>query len=196
MSEYNSQLIIKMKEERPQVVAFYQKLDRDANEQKRFLADPEAYLKAAGIPSKISTNNRLLFALMSNQKFTSWAKTYDDSLQKKYPTGTDWESVDYASMISDVYNAIVQYADKSLVDEAFGTARPAKMTSVGEPTPEPLYTWHWTWLYIAAYVLPIVILAAKPIELSYVGTANLAHIVDTISTQLQKEGGRNRSNKE
>jgi hypothetical protein len=192
MADYNSQLIIQMKEARPQIVAFYEKLDKDANAQKEFLANPEGYLKAAGVPSQLSTNNRLLFSLMSNKKFTEWTEQYERSLQKKYPSGTDWESVDYATIISDVYNAIVENGGKELVNEAFGKEHEAKMISAGQPTPQPLYTWHWTWLYVAAVVLPIVLLAHKPIEHAFIGASNLAHIIDTISSQLQKEGGQNR----
>jgi hypothetical protein len=196
MADHNSQLIIRLKEARPEIIAFYENLDSDASAQKQFLADPEAYLKAAGVPSRLSTNSRLLFSLMSNNGFTAWAKIYEETLQRRYPSGTDWESVDYATVIRDVYNAIVAYADQSMVSEAFGIRHPTILPISVQPTPEPLYTWHWSWLYVAAYVLPVIVLLAKPIESSFISQSNLANIIDTISTRLQRESDRNRSNTE
>ena len=186
MPETNAELVLKMKAAQPGVVSFYQELDKSSAAQKQFVADPEGYLKSAGVPLSVGTNNRLLFSLMANQRFNAWATKYDADLEKKYPAGTRWEDVDYAQISADVYNAIVEFEPSQSVDDAFGKNRPARIDHLAKGSPQPQLGWVVAWLYIVAYVLPIVVVAHRPIMADYLGNENLAHIVDGIRLSLQQ----------
>ena len=97
-----------------------------------FLRDPAGAIRAHLFPelpvemSQISRGNRLLFALLSNAGFASWARTYEQHLleraQAEFPNENPLESLrsflatsDRNQIYRDLAKATAQFADAELI---------------------------------------------------------------------------------
>ena len=110
-------LILRNDELAPKTAAFHKELKASPRLQSEFINNPikvvaQRFLPqniADGIsPQRINNANRVLFSIISNDRFRTWAEEYKVTLKKT-------DNVDKSQLIKDFSAAVIRYGDAALV---------------------------------------------------------------------------------
>jgi len=191
------QLILKTSELRPDLIKFYDQIRTDARARERFLSDPAKYLQESSFAHptselNISGANRLLFSLLSNREFLSWAEQYSRDIARSARHALD--RLPLEQIYLDVANAIATYCDKALVVSIFGDYEAIAQALTGR-SKGPVITpaWVYVFVHIAVVVLPIAVLLVQPPDADLFKRDDLAQLLDGLTHSLMAEADNLRS---
>lgn len=128
----NEYLVFRAPEVRSRMSELLRDVEGDATVRQMYLRDPIGVINRAVFPdqevpaSELSRGNRLLFALLTNEKFLNWSRSYEIDLTKKAVDATNIEDpstalrtylavVDRSTIHQDLAVAAAEFADPELI---------------------------------------------------------------------------------
>jgi len=119
-----------LKISRPEISSGLKKLlellEEDVEIRKKFIFDPAGVIAISFSDSlgklsidKIDEANRLIFSILSNDQFRSWAEEYNEEMSKTFSL-RDPDCLDKRKIRKDLAEAILKYGDPDLIDALLG----------------------------------------------------------------------------
>lgn len=112
----SSRLEVEIKDLREKTASFFDRLDADSRFRSEFLANPSGTALSNVFGSdagaqQASAANRVLFAMLANDRFRTWLETYE--------TQRDGKTLTREEFARDFAKAIIDYADRDIIDGLF-----------------------------------------------------------------------------
>ncbi|MEV6444407.1 hypothetical protein [Amycolatopsis sp. NPDC051716] len=129
----NSLLILHAPEIQGRMRALIERVDSDESLRQLYLNDPATVIQKTVFPdqenipkAEINRANRLLYALLSNERFVEWSRSYEEDLVTRAVQATSIEDpenalraylaiLDRTALHQDLASAVAQFADPELI---------------------------------------------------------------------------------
>jgi hypothetical protein len=197
-------LIIDAAQTRQRMTGLLERMEGDAGLRQLFVSDPagvigQFVLPDAQVPAaEVNRGNRLLYSLLSNERFLAWAREYERDLlaqaKETLQAADPWQAMgaylavaDRGRLHADLAAAVAEFADKELIASLMWQPRELSASEPGVAVAAA------TWIFLIAVVaLAAVAVAAvfagPPIAVALedglVDRAELRAVANQVAAQL------------
>jgi len=192
-SDSKELLILRAEATKPKIINLFERMKNDKKLTASFVRNPWRVLESIGeLPQGhgVSQSNRLLFSLLSNQKFMKWANDFNSKILRDIKNKPPLESLQLEKIYGDFTKAIAEFADESLMYSLFGDYN-VLLDQLRERDDNELFAAGcirvilWVWVF----VLPVVVVIVEPTASTsqFLGRDDLAQVVDALSARLVEQ---------